>query len=93
VCIIFSFSNSFFTTSLKDEKGVPEIYHGFIMSISSCFYLIFTIAVGYMIGKIPKRMFILISFAGCVIAIALTGPSYYFSLPNKLWILIIGQIL
>ena len=33
VCLIFSFSESFFTPALKEEKGIDEAYHGFVVSI------------------------------------------------------------
>jgi hypothetical protein len=33
VCVIFSFSGPFFTPALKEEKGIPEFYHGFIIGI------------------------------------------------------------
>ena len=33
VCLIFSFSESFFTPALKEEKGVPEVYHGLIIGV------------------------------------------------------------
>lgn len=91
VCLIFSFHASFFTTALKNEKGVDEFYHGFIVSVQPTFYVLCTIVVGYVINKLPKRVFITISFFGCAIAIAIMGPSYYLGLPNYLWILIVGQ--
>jgi MFS family permease len=93
VCVIFSFSSSFFTPALLKEKHVPEVYHGVIVSISSLFYVAFTILVGYVIDKFPKRLFILVSFGGCALAMLLTGPSYLLGMPNKLWILCIGQAL
>jgi MFS family permease len=93
VCLIFSFHSTFFTPALKDEKGVPEFYHGFIVSVQPLFYVIGTFIVGYVINKLPKRVFISISFLGCAIAIAIMGPSYYLGLPNVLWILIVGQAL
>jgi sugar phosphate permease len=93
VCLIFSFHSTFFTPALKDEKGVPEFYHGFIVSVQPLFYVMGTFIVGYVINKLPKRVFISISFLGCAIAIAIMGPSYYLGLPNLLWILIVGQAL
>ena len=91
VCLIFSFSESFFTPALKEEKGVPEIYHGFIVFVQPMIYVLSTFAVGYVIEKLTKRMFISLSFAGCVVAMLVTGPSHLLGLPNYLWILLIGQ--
>ncbi len=93
VCLIFSFSESFFTPALKQEKGVDEFYHGFIVCVSPMFYVAFTFIVGYIINKLPKRVFIVLSFAFCSIAIFITGPSYLLGMPNSLWILLIGQAL
>ena len=93
VCVIFSFSSSFFTPALLKEKHVPEVYHGVIVSISPIFYVGFTILVGYIIDKFPKRIFILVSFGGCALAMLVTGPSYLLGMPNKLWLLCIGQAL
>ena len=91
MCLIFSFSESFFTPALKDEKGIPEFYHGFIVCVQPLFYVIFTFVIGYVIDKLPKRVFISLSFASCVLAIFITGPSYLMGLPNYLWILLVGQ--
>ena len=93
VCVIFSFSEPFFTPALKEEKGIPEFYHGFIIGVSSFCYVVFTLIVGSVITKLPKRVFIAISFTGCSIAMLVTGPSYMLGLPNKVWILILGQAL
>jgi MFS family permease len=93
VCLIFSFHAAFFTTALKKEKGVDEFYHGFIVAAQPTFYVLATIVVGYVIHKLPKRVFIAISCCACAIALAIMGPSYYLGFPNSLWILIVGQAL
>lgn len=93
VCLIFSFSEPFFTPALKEEKGIDEFYHGFIVCVQPLTYVAFTFLVGYVINKLPKRVFIVLSFAGCVIALFITGPSYIFGFPNYLWILLVGQAL
>ena len=90
VCLIFSFHASFFTPALKKEKGVDEKWHGLIVCIQPLFYVLCTFIVGYVINKLPKRVFIALSFLACGIAIAIMGPSYYLGLPNYLWILLIG---
>jgi MFS family permease len=92
-CLIFSFHASFFTTALKDEKGVSEIYHGLIVCVQPLFYVLSTVVVGYVFKMLPKRAFIALSFFGCAIAIFIMGPSYLLGLPNYLWILLIGQAL
>jgi sugar phosphate permease len=90
VCLIFSFHGSFFTLALTRGKGIDEYYHGFIIMIQPCFFVICTFLVGYVIDKLPKRVFIAISFAACGVAIAVMGPSHILGLPNYLWILCIG---
>jgi MFS family permease len=89
VCVIFSFHASFFVNSLT-LKGLDKKYHGLIVCIQPTFYVICTILVGYVIHKLPKRVFIVLSFLACAIAIAIMGPSYFLGFPNALWILIVG---
>lgn len=93
VCLIFSFHASFFTPALWKGKHLKEEYHGYVVMIQPCFYVGCTFLVGYLINKLPKRVFIAISFFACSIAIAIMGPSYYLGMPNQLWILCIGQAL
>ena len=93
VCFLCAFSESYFTPALKEEKGVAEIYHGLIVSTSSFFYVMATFGVGYVIQKLPKRVFMTISFLGCGFSLLLLGPSYILHLPNQLWILVVGQAL
>jgi MFS family permease len=93
VCLIFQFYASFITIALKNEKGVNEYYHGFILSVDSITYLISTLLVGFVSNKLPKRFLILISLGMCVISLFLMGPSYYLGLPNLLWIMIAGLAL
>lgn len=90
VCFLVAFPESFFTPALKQEKGVPEIYHGLIVCVQSLFFVMGTFVVGYVINKLSKRVFMTISFAACSIALLLLGPSYILGLPNFLWILLVG---
>jgi MFS family permease len=76
---------------LKEEKGIDEYYHGFILSIDSITYVICTLLVGYFADKLSKRVFIALSFGGCILSLILMGPSYYLGLPNETWILILGM--
>ena len=91
VCLIFQFYAAFFTIALKEEKGIDEYYHGFILSVDSITYVICTFLVGYISDKLSKRVFISLSFGACIISLILMGPSYYLGLPNQIWILIVGM--
>lgn len=93
VCLMFSFSEPFFTPALKDEKGIPEAYQGLIMGASSVTFLGATIFVGQVIGLLPKRVFMTISFFCCVVGLFLLGPSWLLGLPNSVYILLGGQAL
>jgi MFS family permease len=59
--------------------------------VDSITYVICTFLVGYVSEKLSKRVFISVSFVGCIISLILMGPSYYLGLPNQLWILIVGM--
>jgi MFS family permease len=90
VCIIIQFFSSFFVTALETEKNVPQQYAGFIASSAAVCYLITTLITGYIVHLLPKRIFIMLSFAGCTVGLFLMGPSSLLGLPNVLWIFLLG---
>lgn len=93
VCLIYSFYSGFLVNVLQDEKHVDPKYNGIIISSQSLFYVLSTILVGYVIDKLPKRVFIALSFTGCTISLFIMGPSNLLGLPNDLWIFILGYAL
>ena len=54
------------------------------------FYVLFTTLVGYFIDRLPKRVFIALSFTGCTISLFIMGPSKLLGFPNDLWIFLLG---
>jgi MFS family permease len=93
VCLIFYFYDPFFTPALKDEKGVPEAYHGLIFSVCFVFFLGSCLVVGEIVSLLPKRVFMALSYTICILALLLLGPSRILGLPNSVYILIGGQAL
>lgn len=56
-------------------------------------FLLFTIFVGSVITKLPKRVFMVLSFGGCTLSLFLLGPSSLLHIPNTLPFLLAGQAL
>jgi hypothetical protein len=89
-CFLFQFSSSFFVTVLEYEKKVPVQYNGAIVSFGSLTYMMTTILTEKIICIMPKRLFILLSFALISIGLFLQGPSDIFGFPNKFWLFLLG---
>lgn len=91
MCMLFQFPSSFLTIVLKDEKGIAEAYHGYILAVPAVFYVGSSTLTGYIIDFMPKRLFILSSFVMITVALILFGPSHLvFRGQDIFWVFIVG---
>jgi len=77
-------------TALEYEKHIPIQYNGAICSYGSLTYMLTTVLIGYISHVLPKRIFILISFASISFGLLLMGPSSMLGLPNSIFIFLVG---
>lgn len=85
-----TYQSSFLTEVLKTEKGIPEIYNGFILALPCLTYTISCIMVNMVVNKLPRRIFILISFFLLGLSLLLSGPSQMIGLPNLNGLMLTG---
>jgi MFS family permease len=90
VCFFMSYQSSFLTEVLENDKGVPEIWNGPILALSSVTYTISCFAVNIFSGRIPRRLLILVSFLMLAASTILQGPSQWLGLPDNMVIVLIG---
>lgn len=90
VCFFMSYQSSFLTEVLTHDKGVPEVWNGPILALSSVTYTISCFAVNIFSGRIPRRLLILISFLMLAGSTILQGPSAWLGLPDNIVIVLIG---
>jgi predicted MFS family arabinose efflux permease len=93
ICIMYQFPSSFVTIVLKEEKHIDPKYHGVILAVPALFYVISSTITGYITEKMPRRIFVLLSFVLMTIALFLFGPSYLLHIPEKFYIFMIGYAL
>ena len=90
VCFFMSYQSSFLTDVLRKEKHIPEIWNGPILALPCLTYTISCILVNYAVGKVPRRILILISFLMLAVSMVLQGPSEMLGLPDNNILVLIG---
>jgi MFS family permease len=77
-------------TALEYEKHVPIQYNGAISSYGCLTYLATTVLTGFISHWFPKRIFIIISFAGVTLGLFVMGSSSMLGLPDTILIFLVG---
>ena len=74
ICIFSNFSSSFMALVLE-SYGIPDYEIGYIFALPCLTFVFSSVSISYIVGKFPRRVFILFSFilAGC--SLLLMGPS------------------
>jgi MFS family permease len=91
VCFFMSYQSAFLTDVLRKEKGVPEAWNGAILALPCLTYTISCILVNLLVGKLPRRLLILVSFLLLAGSMILQGPSKLFGITNTgLAIVLVG---
>lgn len=90
VCFFMSYQSSFLTEVLRDEKGIPEIWNGPILALPMFFYTFSCILVNYAVGRVPRRILILISFLMLAVSMVMQGPSQMLGLPDNNILMLAG---
>jgi MFS family permease len=90
---IFSAFYGAFLSLVMIDYGLSPSSAGYIFAIPCLTFAISSFLVTYIINKLPRRLFIFISFFGTAISLFLMGPSKLLHLPDYLWILLIGLAL
>ena len=93
VSLFTNYQSAFLTDVLSHEKHVPEIYNGFILALPCLTFTISCICVNLIITKLPRRIFILLSFLMLTVSLLFQGPSLFLAMPDRLWILLCGYAL
>ena len=82
VAIFNSYNSSFLTQVLRDEKGIPESYNGWILALPCFTYAMSSFFVSMVMKYFPRRLFILISFMLLFFALLIQGPSKMLEFPD-----------
>eukprot|EP00347_Sterkiella_histriomuscorum_P020522 403337480 len=82
ICLFMTYSSSFLTDVLKNDKDIPEAYNGLILALPCLTYAISSTLVSMIMGKFPRRLFILLAFVLLAISTVLQGPSEMLKLPD-----------
>lgn len=90
VCFFMSYQSSFLTEVLRVEKGIPEIWNGPILALPCLTYTISCILVNYAVGRVPRRILILISFLMLAVSMVMQGPSQMLGLPDNNILMLAG---
>jgi len=90
VCFFMSYQSAFLTDVLREEKGVPEVWNGPILALPCLTYTISCILVNFIVGKVPRRLLILISFLLLAFSMILQGPSLVLGLPDNIGLVLTG---
>lgn len=78
-----SYQSPFLTDVLRKEKHIPEIWNGPILAIPCITYTISCILVNYVVGKLARRVLILISFLMLAVSMIMQGPSLMLGIPDN----------
>jgi hypothetical protein len=57
-----SYYSPFLTEVLITEKGIPKNYTGFVVALPCLTYTLSCISINFVVKKIPRRVFVLLSF-------------------------------
>eukprot|EP00347_Sterkiella_histriomuscorum_P011555 403372011 len=93
LCIMTSFSSGFLTIVLTQTMQIDEAYVGYILAIPASAYIISSILVNKFIEHIPRRIFMVTTFAIYFLGTLLLGPSQVFAFPNQLYLFFIGYFI
>ena len=74
VCFFMSYQSAFLADVLKD-KGFDSKGTGLVLALPCLTYTISCIRVNFAIGRVPRRLLILISFLLLAVSMILQGPS------------------
>ena len=85
-----SYQSSFLTEVLGKEKNIPEIWNGPILALPCLTYTISCILVNYAVGRVPRRILILVSFLMLAFSMVMQGPSEMLGLPDNNVIMLAG---
>lgn len=88
-----SYQSAFLTDVLRAEKDIDSKWNGLILALPCLTYTISCILVNFVVGKIPRRLLILISFLLLAFSMILQGPSLMLNIPDKIWIFLVGYAL
>lgn len=87
---VYTSFNYAFLSLVLQEFGLSDSQIGYVFAIPCLAYCICTVLVSYVVGKLPRRLFIFISFMLFTVSLFLLGPSLMLHMPDLLWILILG---
>ena len=90
VCFFMSYQSPFLTDVLRKEKHIPEVWNGPILALPCLTYTISCILVNYFVGKVPRRLLVLLSFLILAVSMLMQGPSQMLSLPDNNFIVLAG---
>ena len=74
VCFFMSYQSAFLADVLKD-KGFNSKGTGLVLALPCLTYTISCILVNFAVGRVPRRLLILISFLMLAVSMILQGPS------------------
>ncbi len=66
---------------------------GYVFAIPCLFFALSAFLVTYIVARVPRRLFIFLSFVGVGFSLFMMGPSDLLHFPDKLWLLILGLAL
>jgi len=87
---IFTAFYSAFLSLVVISFGIEASAAGYVFAVPCLFFAISSFLVTYIVEKLPRRLFIFLSFAVTVVSLFLMGPSELLHLPNSFWILLLG---
>jgi cyanate permease len=90
ICLFNSYNSAFLTDVLRDEKGIPEQYNGFILALPCFTYAVSSFFVSIVMRRFPRRLFILVSFMLLSFALLMQGPSDLLNFPENKGLVISG---
>lgn len=90
ICLFMTYSSSFLTEVLKNDKGIDEKYNGLILALPCLTYAISSTLVSMIMGRFPRRLFILIAFLLLACSTLLQGPSAMLHFPDSNNLVLLG---
>ena len=78
-----TYSSSFLTDVLTNEKGIPEQYNGLILALPCLTYALSSAVVSMIMGRFPRRLFILAAFLLLSVSTIMQGPSEMLHFPDN----------
>jgi MFS family permease len=84
-----SYQSAFLADVLK-AKGFNSKGTGLVLALPCLFYTTSCILVNFAVGRVPRRLLILISFLLLAVSMILQGPSITLGLPDQVWIMLLG---